>query len=322
MNKYVMVFTIEDDSSSFQVIDWLRYLGFTPLIFNSDKLQSFVQNIELLDFKSSFTIRYENEQIHSSQIVGYWYRRTKPFTYNFYRFLKIDTQLNDFAFQEIRHFYSAFFYILNRMKGINNYNYALNDKFEVLISAQNVELKIPETHIVTTNIQFKNIVNKNNSIYICKPIYNMALLNYDEQRYLQYTFTVEQEHLDNLSSEIFPTLLQQKIEKQAEIRTFYLDKQFYSVAIFSQQSELSSEDYRRYPSQPNRSVCFELDSSTKNKVVALMNDLKLNCGSIDFILDKNDELWFLEVNSVGQFGNVSGTGNYYIEAEIAKYFLA
>jgi len=48
-----------------------------------------------------------------------------------------------------------------------------------------------------------------------------------------------------------------------------------------------------------------------------MTELGLTSGSLDFI--KNGEkFYFLEVNAIGQFGNVSFHCNYNLDYEIAK----
>lgn len=52
-----------------------------------------------------------------------------------------------------------------------------------------------------------------------------------------------------------------------------------------------------------------------------MHSIKLNCGSVDMVLTKDNQYIFLEVNPIGQFSQVSIPANYLIEKEIAKYLL-
>lgn len=49
-----------------------------------------------------------------------------------------------------------------------------------------------------------------------------------------------------------------------------------------------------------------------------MKMLKLESGSLDFIVTPDNEYYFLEVNPVGQFNFVSEICNYHIEKHIAK----
>jgi glutathione synthase/RimK-type ligase-like ATP-grasp enzyme len=48
-----------------------------------------------------------------------------------------------------------------------------------------------------------------------------------------------------------------------------------------------------------------------------MNKLQLNCGTID-ILKSGKEFYFLEINPLGQFQEVSYFGKYEIEKYIAE----
>jgi len=68
---------------------------------------------------------------------------------------------------------------------------------------------------------------------------------------------------------------------------------------------------------PNRNVPFNLPSNITNQVCKLMKELNLETGSLDIVLTKNKEYYFLEVNPVGQFAQVSMPSNYYIEQYIA-----
>ncbi|NJO92369.1 MAG: hypothetical protein HC831_27910 [Chloroflexia bacterium] len=68
-------------------------------------------------------------------------------------------------------------------------------------------------------------------------------------------------------------------------------------------------------------VPYKLPDEIKNKLIALMNEIELDTGSIDMIVDKKGKYIFLEVNPNGQYGLVSDTCNYYLEKEIADYLM-
>lgn len=113
-----------------------------------------------------------------------------------------------------------------------------------------------------------------------------------------------------------------KIDKAYELRVFYFNQTFYPMAIFSQNDKKTKIDFRNYNRiNPNRTVPFELPIDIKDKLSILMNILNLNSGSVDLIVSKDREYYFLEVNPVGQFGMVSHPCNFNIEEIIAKYLL-
>ena len=138
--------------------------------------------------------------------------------------------------------------------------------------------------------------------------------------YTQYTCEVTNELIDNLPDSFYPCMFQQKIDKNLEIRAFYLDGRCYSMAICSSFDKQTQVDYRRYNDvKPNRKVPYCLPSHIDKNIDALMKKLKLNCGSLDLILDNNGVYYYLEVNPVGQFGMVSFPCNYNLEKIIAEY---
>jgi glutathione synthase/RimK-type ligase-like ATP-grasp enzyme len=52
-----------------------------------------------------------------------------------------------------------------------------------------------------------------------------------------------------------------------------------------------------------------------------MKTIGMKSGSIDLIVDENNDYIFLEVNPIGQFAQVSIPCNYYIEEYIANYLI-
>ena len=125
--------------------------------------------------------------------------------------------------------------------------------------------------------------------------------------------------LKNIPNFFFPSLFQEYIEKKLEIRTFFMDGQFFSMAMFTQQDSKTTIDFRNYNfKSPIRTVPFKLPEIVENKLIALFELLNLKSGSIDIILSKKNEYVFLEINPVGQFGMVSYPCNYYLEKKIAN----
>ena len=79
-------------------------------------------------------------------------------------------------------------------------------------------------------------------------------------------------------------------------------------------------DFRKHTDQekPQRKVPYNLPNHVKKGLIQLMNELELNTGSIDILVDEDNNYIFLEVNPVGQFGMTSVPCNYYLERKLAK----
>jgi glutathione synthase/RimK-type ligase-like ATP-grasp enzyme len=203
-----------------------------------------------------------------------------------------------------------------------------HQKLEYLKNAQELGIAVPEW-IVSADINTIRDFLQQKEKVITKAL-NMPYLKIplgDDEYEMSYnTNLVGMEDLEffagNKNYRLLPSFFQEYIEKKFEIRSFFLDDKFYSMAIFSQQSEKTKVDYRNYDRErPNRAVPFQLPKELESKLSKLIAMSGLNSCSVDFIYATNGLFYFLEINPIGQFKWVSQNCNYYIEKEIADYYL-
>lgn len=103
------------------------------------------------------------------------------------------------------------------------------------------------------------------------------------------------------------------------LQCIHLCEKFYSMAIFSQNDEKTSLDYRNYNMEkPNRNIPFQLPLNIEKNLKLLMKEKNLNTGSLDLIYSRDGEFILLEINPVGQFSWLSENCNYNIEKKIAE----
>ena len=121
-------------------------------------------------------------------------------------------------------------------------------------------------------------------------------------------------------NDFFPSLIQGKVDKYFEIRTYFFNNKYYPAAIFTEKD--SDIDYRVEGNKENlRIVPYKLPLKVKRKLKKLMKILKVESGSIDLIVTREMEYIYLEVNPVGYFDNISALCNYNIEKYIAKFLI-
>jgi glutathione synthase/RimK-type ligase-like ATP-grasp enzyme len=141
----------------------------------------------------------------------------------------------------------------------------------------------------------------------------------ENERRIEFLCYTEEMSEEELPTYFFPTLFQKKLAKVFELRIFYLNEKFYSMAIFSQEDQQTEVDFRNYNfEKPNRTVPFLLPIDLQKKLIQLMKNLHLKSGSIDMVLTEEGDYVFLEVNPVGQFGMVSSPCNYELSKLIAE----
>lgn len=262
-------------------------------------------------------MEFRDKKIDLDTIDSYWYRRGD---FNFeirlcqtiqnHHFIKdiennLQTELH--SIKKFLHF------LLSTKKGINNKISSESNKLVNLLMASELGLTIPNSVIC----QNKEIITKElqEQILITKAIGETLHFYSDLASIMAYT-----EEITQLENFTFPSLFQEKLDKKLDIRTFFLNDYFYSMAIFSQNDTKTQTDFRNYNHlRPNRSVPFKLPLDIEQKLSTLAEKIGINSGSFDIVLTKNNEYVFLEVNPVGQFGMVSIPCNYELEYLIADY---
>lgn len=309
----IVILSEKTDYSTFEVMQWLNNFNIEFVRINSTD-QIHLMEIDLN--KNTFIVRINEIIIDIFQVSMIWHRR------GMFRFsLKSTTdQISIIQKQEdhvINHYIFESF-LLDNKNVIGNYLFSNPNKLLVLRFARKIGLDIPDTFISGNKKKILNFIS-NKSKVITKGLGNPITYREGGSLYKSYTEELTSPDLVQFDDNFFPSLLQNRIEKKFEIRTFFLIDKFYSMAIFSQQNSKTAVDFRKYDSLlPNRTIPFKLPKKVERKLVLLLKKLKLNTASIDIIVNDKGKYIFLEVNPVGQFGMVSKPCNYFLEKKLAK----
>lgn len=334
---YVLMITEDTDVSTNKIAHWIKYLSCLDIvrINNKDKIQ--ITDIHISpNEKTRFTIIINKHlRIDSENMMGYWYRRGRlqncgtRFKINYYDGNSYKEALyesmNEFYGYEWEHI-SAYLHYLLRHSGIAS----MNDYFDLqsnrLINmevAKGLGLNVPDT-IVTNSTETVREFLERHPLVITKCINypgSNKSISHEVISYAMSTnlFTLEDLEMQLSKHKTFqPTLFQEYINKEFEIRSFYLKGEIYSMAIFSQNNDKTKIDYRNYDDiKPNRNTPFVLPDNLESKLNKLMATLNFDTGSIDIIYN-GDQYCFLEINTVGQFDWVSKECNYFIEKHISQ----
>jgi ATP-GRASP peptide maturase of grasp-with-spasm system len=223
--------------------------------------------------------------------------------------------------EEVRLSEYVHFLIENVVPRLGSSTKADLNKMLVLHEATKVGLLIPKFYVSNEKRQIEKIL-KEPSV-ITKAISDgLHLFERTENStgYFSYTEKIDSTVIQDLPELISPSFLQHQIHKAFDVRVFYLEDKCYSMAILSQANERTKVDFRRYSNEkPNRCVPYRLPVDIDRKLKKLFAVLDLNTGSADLVADQQDNLYFLEINPVGQFGMVSEPCNYLLEREIALH---
>lgn len=327
MKKKVLIISQESyEPSTEHVIDWILNFGNQFYRLNGDDFEKATSNI-LLKGSKEICITLNGEQINQT-FHSIWFRRwsQKKYIDNLFNLWK-DNNLSDRLLFNV---------LLNRMsddriieeaviksfkskKKITSSNQIFVNKVTVLLKAGQCGIFVPNFIITSSKKELVDFYKKEQKIII-KDINSPFSHENGSNLFVNYVSLVDEQSIKKMPDTFGLSFFQKFVDKDFEIRAFFLMNKFYCMAIFSQKNDKTKIDFRNYDyEKPNRTVPYKLPIKAENRLCKLMKKLNLETGSIDLLVDKNGELHFLEVNPVGQFGMVSAPCNYLLEQKIANY---
>lgn len=292
----VVIFSIDDDTSTHQVMDWLNHFGEQVMVVYPQTLA--VKIGVILNF------------VQQGERPAFWFRKWS----NAHHEQKYLNQEALKLLNYLHHITKDNCFWLNSPIDLDS-----NNKLIQPLLAKEAGLNIVQQHIVSTKSELLEIINGGNR-FITKSFGTAIYVNGDDDTTLfAYTQMVDDEMLVKMPETFYPSLLQQYIDKEFEIRTFYLDGECFSMAIFSQDNDKTKVDFRHYDNaMPNRNEPINLPQEIEEKLRRFATAIGSNCGSFDLIQDKLGQIYFVEFNSLGQFGMVSHPCGYMLEKRIAQ----
>ncbi|MFK8045057.1 MAG: hypothetical protein AB8B72_06160, partial [Crocinitomicaceae bacterium] len=190
-------------------------------------------------------------------------------------------------------------------------NVPLN-KLTQMDTATEVGLKVPDYLLTTSSDSVQAYFNSKPIVVkaIQENIYEASSSEFLYQR-------VTKIQVKDLPSIFQLSFFQEYIEKEIEIRCFYLDGFCYSIGSVCDKKLIDHRD--SYNEEHHFRI--ELPSDINSKIQKFMNRMGLIAGSIDLVVAESGEIYFLEVNTQGQYDALSYFGSYILEKKIAEFCL-
>jgi len=321
----ILLLSQEYEESTNNVIDWLTY-------YKADYIRCNGDNFDLNEF--FFQLSNDHEDTVSGlsalpkDINVVWYRRWGNMGgVSFIKDEDMDREfcvsINTHLKHENTKLSHSFFSLFDHSFWLSKPDiYSSDDKFLYLKTAKSLGIHIPETYILNSKSKLQELLLSGKKL-ITKSMSNAHKIKYNNQTYIPYTEEITLEDLDLLKEKFMVSLFQEKIEKQYEIRTFFLEDSFYSMAIFSQNDHKTKVDFRKYNfAKPNRCVPYRLPEKLRGQLQTLVKKLDINTGSMDILKSKQGTYYFLEINPIGQYGMTSVPCNYYLDKKIAEFLIS
>lgn len=316
----ILILSDELDHSTNKVINWIIYFNKRFLRINpADKIH--IHNVWISDNQLDVELSVKNHRFLLSEIDCYWYRRGVLQAENLQfvsPIVDLPEDVKRHLTNEVNTIIQYIHFVLLNKTNIGSYLTSFPNKLINLQLARKQGLIIPST-LITTEKEFARKFLDEVPL-ITKAISETISYIDETGEYKCYTSQIQSDILNDYTDVFFPSLFQENIIKQFELRIFFLDGSFYSMAIISQSHPDTQIDFRKYPiDRPNRTVPYNLPEEIKLKLSKLFDDLNLRTGSVDMIVTHNNEHVFLEINPIGQYDMTSYPCNYQLDYKIAKY---
>lgn len=322
----ILVFSERTDLNTRHVLAYLNDFGEAFEVFLEDDAIELEYGIRSTGFEYEV---YKNGRFvcHSDQIKSVWYRRTDIQVSRFGSGMFSQKSLEDYSREHLKTRTEQIRRCMHRKKCLGKFGFGNYNKITFLEVCTLLQIAVPATLITGSKQKLREFWKSCRGEVITKSLaypYEYAHSGESgeiESYSLGYTVPVDQSALEALPEFFDPSIFQEKLEKQFEIRTVYLDGKTYSQAIFSQSREEAALDYRLGYDSGMRTCNYTLPEEAEEQVRRLMAELDLNFGSLDIVVTTDERYVFLEVNPNGQYGAVSLSTNSNIDYEVARFLI-
>lgn len=197
-----------------------------------------------------------------------------------------------------------------------------NNKINQLVLAKKLGgVYVPNTVVTNDPLVVKEFYEDNDE-NICFKLQKGIVLESSNGYLTVYTNKVSKGDLENVNLvSSHPCLFQEYIEKDFEFRVVSTKKGNHSIGIYSQNSDISKVDYRKYDFDNVPYEKINLPIETENFCSNMLNHYNLDFGVFDFIRSENGEDVFLELNPNGQWLWLEDLAKYNLTEHVGNNLL-
>ena len=306
MKDSVLIITNADDGTIEPVVKHLEEMGEKFYRFNTENFPAEMTiNLALSDGNLVGSLKNKNGDllIDWTKVKSVWYRRPassriiKEMAEGYVKFIKDEASA---ALWSLYTNLDAFWMnppLISQRLLEHNKLYQLKD-------ALRVGLFVPDTVITNDPDKLFSFCQKHGGVIALK-ILKGKFFTKEESNVPLFIFTQKlsaeklRERFEGIK--LAPLLAQEYIEKKLELRVTIVGQKIFTCAIYSQDSEQTKIDWRRYDFGNIKHLAYQLPKQIEQKLLQLIKIWNLSFGAIDMILTPDDKYVFLEINPNGQW---------------------
>ncbi len=303
MRNTVLVLTNSVDGiHSDIVINKLEGSGTQVFRCDVDRLMKgdLVVNFSVDQDTFGFEMRDGNKRILSTEIKSIWYRRPNRLNSPI-----VDPIQCKYAEEETSHFLEGLWSATtDEVFWLSNPVHLERARKKVLQLkiARELGFVVPRTIVTNDPEQVRQFLRFCGERIIFKAVYH-EMLDYENKSFNIPTTLIGREHLAKLELvKKMPSLFQEFIDKEYELRVTVVGDDVFPVKIDSQAHSETSVDWRNPDFiEKLQYTPVDLPSEITDRCRSMLRILGLEFGAFDFAIDKKGTCYFLEVNPNGQW---------------------
>lgn len=225
---------------------------------------------------------------------------------------KSNLRINLYNFQEWNLFLKFLFLQFPKERMVNQAAGYFADKIDQLMLAREIGLAVPESLFSNNANDLQQYESRE---IISKPAGNLGYLQRRGRTVKAYTELVAPE---TLPSHFLPAFFQEKLEATYEIRTLYLDGDFFNCGLIKARNSSHPVDVKNQDGLRCQPVSLPAPFSAK--IREFMKRIGFQIGFVD-ILKTASGYQFIEMNPYGKFLYYSHSCNFNFEHRIANFLM-
>lgn len=320
MKKLILIITSSDEPNIKNVIPFLEKMEEKFVRINTDEFFSDGFGSLCISGKE-WSLSLGKKTISEHDVKSIWYRRPYPPKYD----EKIHPLYRGFVRNESSKFFTSAWSMFSRknilwINSPERLAFLEFNKSYQMFMASRVGLNTPKTLISNNPSDILNFFDECNGNVVVKIFGGTGCILDEQGRALTiYTHRITRDDIINHREEITqtPSIFQEYVSKKIELRITIVGCEIFSCGIYSQDSERTKDDWRRYDFMNVKHEVINLPLNIVEKLHAFMKELDLVFGAIDMILTPSGEYVFLEVNPSGQWGWIESITNMPISESLA-----
>jgi hypothetical protein len=316
----LIILTNSQDATSTFLTPILTKAGIPYLRLDTDDL---ISRIAFSYRPEQPRIRIDGHWYEPADVSHVWYRRPEQL-----KGVQFDSSPESkYARTEWTEFIECFFSHVPKRKWMNHpsCNSAASRKLEQLTTATRLGFSIPDTLATQDSDELRRFYEKHNGKVIVKPLATGYIEREGgESDSLIYTNRVLEHHLANLDDlPHCPTLFQQLIEKECDVRITVVDSDLHAVELrAADETGRQRCDIRRNNMTDVAYRRASLPDDVAGALRELVAQYGLRFAAIDMVRSVKGDWFFLEINPNGQWAWLDISAGLDIASSFVKSFSA